>query len=110
MPEVTPVNSDGAKMPPEPPMPMLRLRPGRGRVVQVWCGQLSEHGPEHGQDVFVHRLPQALLGTEVMDDQTGRDPGGGRDLPYRNRVRSAPDVQPQRLVADDGPRGPVIRS
>jgi hypothetical protein len=25
MPEVTPMNSDGAKMPPEPPIPMVRL-------------------------------------------------------------------------------------
>jgi len=45
-----------------------------------------------------------------MDDQAGRDPGRGRDLPHRHRVRAVLGEQPQRLVADDSPRDPVVGS
>ena len=45
--------------------------PGRPRVVQLPRGQLAEHGAEHGQDVRIHRLPEAVLRAEVMDDQAG---------------------------------------
>ena len=91
------------------PHDRLGQRTGRARVVQVRCGQLPDHGPEHGQDVRVHRLPQPVLGTEVMDDQAGQTPAAAairRTLtafgPRSANSRSASSRMTARAVRSSG--------
>jgi hypothetical protein len=59
--------------------------------------------------VVVDRVPQALERAIVVQDQTRGDAGGRGDLPQPDPVRPVLGEQPEGLVANDGPRRPVVR-
>ena len=58
-------------------------------------------------DVGVARLPQPVLGAEVMDDQGGRDVGVRGDRPHGRRPVSVPADVDDRRVPDPGPGGQI---